>query len=158
MGDARSRVASWISVDRVLGLALAVLSLVAITDLRNTTNLVFWDRSGPGPSWLPFTLAGILLLLSLPLIFSRSRTEPGQLGASPPGTVKFVVLVLALAWAFPIVGGLLSLALFVVVEMIWVERQRLLTSLVAAVVCTVIVWAVFVSLLGIPLPPGPLGI
>ncbi len=95
---------------------------------------------------------------SLPLIFSRSRTDASQLGASLPGTVKYVLLVLALAWAFSVVGGLLSLGLFVVVEMLWVERQRWLTSLVAAIVSMVIVWLVFVSLLGIPLPAGPLGI
>src|SRR5512133_3751121 len=122
MGNARSQLGSWISVDRVFSLALAILSMVAMADLRNTANLVFWDQSGPGPSWLPFTLSLILLVLSLPLIFSRSRTTAGQLGASIPGTVKFVVLVLALAWAFPILGGQLALGLFVVVEMLWVER------------------------------------
>ena len=158
MGNARSQLGSWLSVDRVFGLALAILSVVVIVDLRNTPNLEFWDQSGPGPAWLPFAMALILLALSLPLIFSRSRTEADQLGASPPGTVKFVILILALAWVFPIAGGLLSMGLFVVVEMMWVESQRLRTSLIATVVSVVVVWAIFVQLLGIPLPVGPLGI
>lgn len=158
MGSARSQLGSWISVDRVIGLALAIVSLVVIIDLRNASHLVFWDSSGPGPSWLPFTLAVILLILSLPLIFSRSRTQLAHLGASPSGTVKYIILVLALAWAFPIIGGLLSMGLFVVIEMLWIERQRWTISLIAAAICMVIVWAVFVSLLGIPLPVGPLGI
>ncbi len=158
MGNARSQLGSWVSVDRVFGLALAILSLVVIFDLRKATHLVYWDQAGPGPSWLPYTLAVILLFLSLPLICSRGRTETFQLGASPSGTLKYVILVLALAWAFPVVGGLLSMGLFVAIEMVWVEKQRWLTSLVTALVCVAIVWAVFVSLLGIPLPEGPLGL
>ncbi len=158
MGNARSQLGSWLSVDRVFGLTLAIISLVCMADLRNTPNLEFWGQDGPGPSWLPFTLSLILLVLSLPLIFSRTHTTADQLGASIPGTIKFIVLVLALAWVFPILGGQLALGLFVVVEMLWVEKQRLLTSVVAAVVSMVVVWAVFVQLLGIPLPVGPLGI
>jgi hypothetical protein len=158
MGRARSQLGLWISVDRVSGLVLAILSLVVIFDLRKATHLAYWDQSGPGPSWLPATLAVMLLILSLPLIFSRGRTEAAQLGASRSGTIKYILLVLALAWAFPVVGGLLSMGLFMVIEMVWVERQRWPTSVAAALVCMAIVWVVFVSLLGIPLPTGPLGI
>ncbi len=157
MQSARSRLGSRISVDRVFGLALAILSLVVIVDLRNATHLVFWDESGPGPSWLPYTLAAILLILSLPLLFSRVRTVASQLGASPSGTARYILLVLALATAFPILGGLLSMGLFVVIEMVWIERQRWLTSVLAGLVSMAVVWAIFASLLGVPLPAGPLG-
>lgn len=158
LGTARSRLGSWLSADRVFGIVLAVVMLVVIVDLTRATHLVFWDQSGPGPSWLPLCLAVILLVLSLPLIFSRGRTAASQLGASPSGTAKYILLVLALAWAFPIVGGLLSMGLFVVIEMLWVEKQRWLTSLVAGLVSVVIVQLIFASLLGVPLPVGPLGI
>ncbi len=158
MGSARSQWGSLASADRLFGLGLAIVSLVVLFDLRNSTHLVFWDQAGPGPSWLPYSLAMILLILSVPLILSRDRTDGSQLGASPSGTAKYITLVLALAWAFPVLGGLLSMGIFVIVEMLWVERQRWTTALIAGVVCVGIVWLVFASLLGVPLPAGPLGI
>lgn len=157
MEDARPQQGRLVSVDRVFGLALALVSLVVLADLYASTHLVFWDESGPGPSWLPYSLAAILLILSLPLILSRSRIDLSQLGASPLGTAKYILLILALALAFPLVGGLLSLGLFVVVEMVWVEKQKWLTSILGGVVAVGIVWGIFVLLLGVPLPAGPLG-
>ena len=66
-------------------------------------------------------------------------------------------LILALALVFPLVGGLLSLGLFVVAEMVWVEKQKWLTSVLGGMVAVGIVWGIFVLLLGVPLPTGPLG-
>lgn len=158
MESGRSTLKSRISVERVFGFALAILSLVCIFDLGNSSYLVFWDASGPGPSWLPYILSAILIVLSLFLIIPRSRTSHSQLGASPLGTVKYIVLVLALAWAFPIIGGLLSLGLFVVIEMVWVEKKNWAISIAAGLVSTAIVWGIFVKLLGVNIPTGPFGI
>lgn len=158
MESPQSNPGSPISVERVFGLALAILSLLCILDLRSAAHLVFWDEWGPGPSWLPYVMATILLILSFFLIIRRSRTSASQLGASPSGTLKYVLVVMGLAWAFPIIGGLLSLALFVAIEMMWVEKKKWLTSVVTALVSTAIVWGVFVKLLGVSLPTGPFGI
>jgi hypothetical protein len=147
-----------ISVERVFGIVLAILSLVCIFDLGRSSNLVFWDASGPGPSWLPHVMSVILLILSVFLIVPRSRTTIAQLGASPPGTVKYIVLVLALAWAFPVIGGLLSLCLFVVIEMVWVEKNRWPIAVATGLISTAIVWVIFVKLLGVNLPLSPFGI
>jgi putative tricarboxylic transport membrane protein len=149
---------SRISVERVFGIILAILSLVCIFDLSGSSYLVFWDSSGPGPSWLPYVLSAILLTLSVFLIILRSRTTLAQLGASPSGTVKYIVLILALAWAFPVIGGLLSLGLFVAIEMVWVEKNKWLIAIAAGLISTAIVWGVFVKLLGVTLPSGPFGI
>jgi hypothetical protein len=158
MGSLRSKLSSMLSVERVFGLALTVLSLSCIIDLHNHSYLVFWDSSGPGPSWLPYVMAVILLVLSLFLIFPKSHTPVSQLGASPSGTLKYILLVLALAWAFPVIGGLLSLGLFVVIEMMWVEKKKWSVSVATGIVSTFIVWAIFVKLLGVSLPMGPFGI
>jgi putative tricarboxylic transport membrane protein len=149
---------SRISVERVFGVVLVMLSLVCMYDLHRATNLVYWDEFGPGPSWLPYAICVILLVLALALIIPRSRTVGGQLGASPAGTLKYVVLVLALAWAFPVIGARLSLGLFVVIEMIWVERQRWTTSLAVGVVTSLAVWLIFARMLGVNLPTGPFGL
>ncbi len=158
MNGPRSKPGSPISVERVFGLALVGLSLLCIFDLRADTYLVFWDEWGPGPSWLPYIMATILLILSCFLIIRRSRTSASQLGASPSGTLKYILVVTGLAWAFPLLGGLLSLTLFVAVEMMWIERKKWLTSVTTALVSTAIVWVIFVRLLGVSLPTGPFGI
>ena len=103
-------------------------------------------------------LSAILMILSLFLIIPRSRTSVSQLGASPSGTAKYIVLVLALASAFPRIGGLMSLGLFVVLEMVWVEKNRWTISIAAGLVSMAIVWGIFVKLLGVNLPTGPFGI
>jgi hypothetical protein len=157
MESGRSNQGSRISVERVFGIALAILSLICIFNLSSSSYLVFWDESGPGPSWLPYVLSAILLVLSLFLIVPRSRTTLAQLGASPSGTVKYIALVLALAWAFPVIGGLLSLGLFVVIEMVWVERNRWPIAIATGLISTAVVWLVFVKLLGVNLPSGLFG-
>lgn len=149
---------SIISVERTFGVVLVLLSLVCMYDLHRATNLVYWDEFGPGPSWLPYAICVILLILAVFLIIPRSRTVSGQLGASPAGTLKYVVLLLALAWAFPVIGARLSLGLFVVIEMMWVERQKWTTSLAVGVVTSIAVWVIFARMLGVNLPTGPFGI
>jgi len=148
---------SIISVERVFGVVLVLLSLVCMYDLHQATNLVYWDEFGPGPSWLPYAICVILLILAVLLIIPRTRTVGGQLGASPAGTFKYVVLVLALAWLFPVIGARLSLGLFVAIEMMWVEHQKWTTSLAVGIVTSIAVWVIFATLLGVNLPTGPLG-
>jgi hypothetical protein len=158
MESGGSNLGSRISVERAFGFAVATLSLVCIFDLNNSPYLVFWDSSGPGPSWLPYMLSAILMVLSLCLIVPRSRTTVSQLGASPSGTLKYIALVLALAWAFPIIGGLLSLGLFVMIEMVWVEKKKWAISIAVGLVSMATVWGIFTKLLGVNLPSGPFGI
>ena len=158
MESDRSKPGSIVSVERAFGVVLVMLSLVCMYDLHRAANLVYWDEFGPGPSWLPYAICVILLILALFLIIPRSRTSVGQLGASPLGTLKYVALVLVLAWAFPVIGARLSLGLFVMIEMIWVERQKWWTALIVGTITSAAVWAVFDKLLGVNFPTGPFGI
>jgi uncharacterized BrkB/YihY/UPF0761 family membrane protein len=158
MESDRSNSGSNISVERAFGVALVVLSLVCMFNLHSATNLVYWDEFGPGPSWLPYAICVILLILALFLIIPKSHTTVEQLGASPLGTLKYVALVVALAWAFPIIGARLSLGLFVMIEMVWVERQKWSTAVIVGAVTSLAVWAIFDKLLGVNFPTGPFGI
>ena len=149
---------SIVSVERVFGVVLVILCLVCMYDLHSSTNLVYWDEFGPGPSWLPYAICVILLILAFFLIIPKSRTSVEQLGASPLGTLKYVALVIVLASAFPVIGARLSLGLFVMIEMIWVERQKWWTALAVGAITSVAVWAIFDKLLGVNFPTGPFGI
>jgi hypothetical protein len=157
MESDRPQSGSIISVERVFGAALVILALVCMGDLYSATNLVYWDEFGPGPSWLPYAICVILLILAMFLIIPPSRTRVEQLGASPRGTAKYIALVLALAWAFPVIGALLSLGLFVMIEMIWVEGQKWWTALIVGTVTSLAAWTIFDKLLGVNFPTGPFG-
>lgn len=158
MESSRSNLSSRISAERVFGLALVILSLLCIFELRSNPHLIFWDSNGPGPSFFPYILSAILVILALSLIVPQNRTSSSQLGVSPSGTVKYIVLILALAAAFPIIGGLLSLGLFVVIEMVWVEKNKWGISIAAGLVALAIVWGIFAKLLQVNIPSGPFGI
>lgn len=158
MAGFRGRLGSWMSMDRGLGLSLVLLGIVVVGELRNSPHLVFWDRLGPGPSFLPAILALILAALAIPLLLSGRTVDKSALGGSTSDTVKYITLVALLAWLFPIAGGLTTMGLFVLAESLWVERYGWRTSMTAAAVAIGTVWIIFVLLLGVRLPTGPLGI
>ena len=109
MGTARSQLASWVSADRLFGLALAILALVVIADLHNASLPGVLGSVRSRPLLVTLHHGGDPLVLSFPLIFSRSRTQPAHLGDSRSGTAKYIILVLALAWVFPLHRRLLSM-------------------------------------------------
>jgi len=142
----------------IAGLAFVAVATAALIDIWSD-QLTFWDESGPGASFFPVVLAVLLAVLGVAFALTRpKRIEAGsdaeEEPVGRPQTVKFVVLVAALILLFPYLGGLLSLSLFVVVEMCWVERSRLWLSLVMGVAAFVAVWLIFVKLLSVPLPLG----
>lgn len=158
MASIRERLEKWVSMDRGLGVSMVLLAVVVVVDLRNSPHLVFWERHGPGPSFLPMVLALIFAGLAMPLLFSKRSAHGAGIEASTANTIKYIVLVALLAWLFPVVGGLITMGLFVLAETLWVERYRLRTSIIAATVTIGTVWIIFVWLLGVRLPIGPFGI
>jgi hypothetical protein len=153
------------AADRVVGVLFAAIALAALGDLWRR-GLPLWDRVGPGPAFLPVVLAVLLLGLSLILAAGRTvREAPGQEGAEEGAdeqvpvaqTLRFIALIVALILLFPWLGGLLSLGLFVLAEMLWIERSRPVVAAVGFVATLAAVEIIFVRVLAVPLPAGPLG-
>lgn len=147
-----------ISAERIFGLLLVILSLLCIFDLRRNPHLEFWGESGPCPSFLPYVMSISLIILAFFLIIRPSHTSTSQLGASISGTIKYILLVLALAWAFPILGGIISIFLFVVFVMLWVENNKWALSIMVGLISTTLLWGIFVKLLRVNIPLGLFGV
>jgi hypothetical protein len=140
------------------GLAFTAAAVAALADLW-AGDLSFWDDSGPGASFFPLILAFLLAVLGLVFVFKRSQALPAEeddagAGFARPQTIKFVLLVVALILLFSYLGGLLSLGIFVIAEMHWVERARMRMSLATGAITFIAVWLIFVKLLSVPLPLG----
>jgi hypothetical protein len=129
-------------------------------------HLAVWGRDGPGPAFFPGFLAVALVALGILLAFDLDRDTRrinpadmvGEEGASFVNTAKFCVLLVGLIVAFPYLGGVLALSTFVLFEMLWVERARLRDALLTAAAAFCAIWLLFVHILAVPLPAGPLGL
>jgi putative tricarboxylic transport membrane protein len=144
----------WTLVDRTIGIVFALLAIIALLNLWNS-KLVLWDRYGPGPTFVPYIVASILLAVCIPIIVSRNRVTFEQFGSSPAATVKYVVTVIVLVLLFPLLGAFLSIAIFSLLELFWVERFRLRRALVVSAVTVFVVWVIFSLMLSVPFPSGP---
>lgn len=146
--------------DRVVGAIFAAIAVASLGDLLWRWPPRIWEGTGPGPAFLPLVLAILVLGLSLILVAGRAKREAVDEADEqvPVGqTVRFVALIVALIVLFPWLGGLVALGVFVFVEMLWIERSRLLTAAIGFVVTLLAVEAIFVRVLAVPLPAGVLG-
>jgi putative tricarboxylic transport membrane protein len=86
--------------------------------------------------------------------------EEGEVESNEPvpfsRTLKYLLLVGLMVAFYARVGALLSMCLFVVIEMLWVEHSRWWVAVATAVGITAVVYLVFVRLLSVPLPNGAL--
>jgi len=113
----------------------------------------------PGPGFLPFGLAIVLILFSLILIFS---SRPEKKIASAPfwphrawlrpllGVVILIFFALVVEW----VGFLFTTFIFLVVWMGVIERVRWLTIISVSIGTTAALYLIFGLFLDVPLPLG----
>jgi hypothetical protein len=144
----------WTLVDLTVGIVFAILAIVALLNLW-TSKLALWDRYGPGPTFVPYIVATILLAVCIPIIVSRSRVTFEQFGSSPRSTVKYIGTVIVLVVLFPLLGAFLSIGIFTFLELIWVERFRVRRALFVSAVTVFVVWVLFSLMLSVPFPNGP---
>ena len=144
----------WTLVDRTVGIVFALLAIIALLNLW-TSKLALWDRYGPGPTFVPYIVASILLAVCIPVIVSRNRVAIEQFGGCPTATVKYIGTVIVLVLLFPLLGALLSIGIFTFLELIWVERFLVRRALLVSAVMVFMVWVLFSLMLSVPFPSGP---
>ncbi len=129
--------------------------------LLETRNLGFWSDTTPGPAFLPVWLAAAgLALCALRLAEARrggEDTEWPDKAALARIALIFAGLV-AVPLLTPLLGMLPALALFMAYLLLLVLRQPLWPSLATIGVTGALVYGIFVSWLGVPLPRGVIGI
>lgn len=140
--------------------ALFMLGLASVVYF-GSSELRIWRGITPGPRFFPVILAGIGVLLGVLLLFAQWRGTdaatmalPDRYGARQVAATLLALVVLA--YGSPLVGMVPMVALFVFAMLLLVLRQRLLPSLVAAVLVALGLQLIFVQWLKVALPPPSL--
>jgi putative tricarboxylic transport membrane protein len=150
-------------------LAVVVIVVAAIY-LYLDANLPSTRIGDPlGPKAFPALVGGGLILAALLLLFETRKKRRAAGGAKvEPRSVdeKHVALLLGgmVAWTalyyfwFERLGYLIATPLFVLGLLSYFNRRRHAVNLAVAAGFTIVVYLLFTTLLGVPLPPGPLPI
>ena len=112
----------------------------------------------PGPGFLPFGLAFILMILSLALIL-QNRTKGGSSGpfwAERTWLRPLLGVIIFTLYAFLLgyLGFIATTFLFLIVWMWIIERIRWLTIIGISVGVTAVLYFIFEYFLEVPLPTG----
>lgn len=117
-----------------------------------------------GPGVLPLAI-GLTFILTATLAALRLRRpgiliDPSEIpdGSQVLRVIAFMALTLATVLLMPIIGTLVALAVFALVEVAWLERRGLRLGLLTAIILPVALYLLFEAVLGVPLPAGRLGL
>lgn len=136
-----------------------ILLIIGAITAWSATHLSMGKFKHPGPGFLPFGLAIVLIVLSLVLIFS-SRPKKGI--APVPfwpqrtwlrpllGVAILIFFALVVEW----VGFIITTFIFLVIWMGVIERVRWLTILSVSIGTTAVLYLIFALFLDVPLPMG----
>jgi uncharacterized membrane protein len=144
--------------------ALFILALSALA-VFGTWNLGYWRGTTPGPSFLPFWVAGMAVPVVILQLLEASRTAgaDAQSGAEWPDRPALMRAVLAfgglvaIALLTPLLGMVASIVLFVAFLLLAVLRRPLWPSLATVAITSGVIQGIFVWWLGLPLPVGGIG-
>ncbi|MEV0613223.1 tripartite tricarboxylate transporter TctB family protein [Nonomuraea sp. NPDC050404] len=115
-----------------------------------------------GPGFLPLVAGVALALLSAACLLQWVRAPQAGEEDVDPRRIRtlwtvFGMLLIALLLV-PLTGFLVAFALLVFAVSAFVEKQRVVSAAVIAIVAALVIYAVFVLFLAVPLPGGLLGI
>ncbi|MCJ8521435.1 hypothetical protein ABID21_004523 [Pseudorhizobium tarimense] len=144
-----------------VGVGLFKLLLLGFV-VASTAGLSYWQDGTPGPRFFPIWVAAVGGIAALHLIYmawadtrEREVDWPDMSGAIR-GILIYVFLwgVVLLA---PYIGFITAAGLFSLFFLIPLMRVRLLPSLLTTVVIVTLLHVLFIRLLELQLPIGPLG-
>ena len=115
----------------------------------------FVPQSGFMPLWYGATLAGLAAAILTRIFLEKERQQVEE----PVGKALVVIAVIAATIVgFSLIGFAPSVFLLMLVLFGAVERLPMVRSVAVAAVITALLFLVFRTWLGVPLPLGPLGI
>ena len=143
-------------MNRALGVSLTMVAIVWLW-LVGTYIPDIPTEGEPGPRAFPFLLGGLLAILGVALTFQPGPEGPGLHAAGDGRRLAVITFGLLIAYAFVLdkagfIASTIALMIALMAGILGLRRWVLIGSL--AVGFTVTCWAVFVSLLGVPLPGG----
>lgn len=139
------------------------LLLLSVGTCIKSYRLDLGDPGNPGPGFIPFSIGGVLGLMSIYLCLRgalQGGSGPHVHDASRKGGWKKAALVLALLAAygafFEPLGFVVSTFLLIALLLRAVGRQRLRRSLAVSVLTVLCAHLLFIVLFRLPLPRGTL--
>lgn len=136
--------------------AAAVLVAVGVTVFARTAELAAMDSgSDPGAAGYPRLIAGALVVLAVGLALQRGSGEPAPSRSGGLRVGGAVVLVVGYALLLEPLGYLTATAAFLLGVMLLIAVHRSWALLVVPVVFSLIIYLLFSTVFGIPLPRGP---
>ncbi|WP_103333822.1 tripartite tricarboxylate transporter TctB family protein [Pseudotabrizicola formosa] len=130
---------------------------LALGVILGTQGLRFWDGMTPGARFLPGWLAGAAIVLSATLLLTQWRGTdagapdlPDAPGARRVGATLIALIILGLM--IPVLGMVPAVAIFILFQLLIVQRAAALPSLVTAGIISVGIEMIFARWLGVPLP------
>ena len=146
------------SVDRASGLALALLGALTLEETWRQ-RLPLGSLSNPGPAYFPGVLALLLLVAGLALA-ALSHGGPGVASLEwrewRHGVAIFAACAFC-AWALERLGYRLTMFVALAFLVGVIERNHLAATLAFAAALALGTFALFDTLLRVPLPRGPFG-
>jgi putative tricarboxylic transport membrane protein len=136
--------------------------------LWNAASFQYGTEFAPGPGFAPVWLSAIGIGLSLLIAFDRRVDAPGSQDSTEKARSAFdkrgilrvattlcgLVVMLLVADRLGLISAILLFLLFLT---LFVQRLSPAIGIGASVGTVVFVYVVFVRLLDVPIPPGPLG-
>lgn len=134
-----------------LALALAFAALGALWLVR-ALGMPLWEGFAPSSGFLPLVYGVLLLALAaaVGVQLLRARTAPAGEALRKPLVVLGALL--AAVAALPYAGFAISVFCLLLFLYGWVERLKLVPSAVVSAVTTGVLYLVFKTWLGVPLP------
>lgn len=137
-----------------LGLALFFAALGALWIARAAT-MPLWDGFAPASGFMPLWYGIILVALAGAIVFFNQDRKPEEPAGKP---LVVLAVVAASIVGLGLMGFAPSIFLLLLVLFKIVERLPLARSVLVAAAVTAVLYLVFKTWLGVPLPRGPLGL
>jgi hypothetical protein len=145
-----------VTVDRVGGVALAVIALVWMWEARK---LPLGSLQNPGPAYTPMVLAALLLGFAVLVTVRGGRT--GRIAAVGWSEWRHAVAILAvlgfMAFALERLGYRLTIIVALAVVLLVLERRSWLTAAAFSLAFALASFHLFSVVLRVPLPRSPWG-
>lgn len=141
-------------MERVNGLIIFLLGLVILWQGRG---LSLGNLHQPGPGFFPLVIAGVLIVLSVPIFLTARARAEGETGFSRRGLGRIVTVFAALIGYFLLLEYLGFAAvsfLLMTFFFLFIARQRWYAALFWALVTTGLAYLLFETLLQSNLPKG----
>ena len=136
-----------------LALALAFAALGVLWIARAAT-MPLWDGFAPASGFMPLWYGVILIVLAVAVALTSGPTPEEPVGKA----LVVLAVVAATILGLKLIGFAPAIFLMLLVLFAAVEKLALARSVLVAAAVTAVLFLVFRTWLGVPLPRGPLGI